>query len=485
MRRAIADPVSFSRATQRGRTLRTYQIPVVEAIWESIQRDLGRQFAVVFSRQSGKDELLAQLLAFLLVRYQRQGGSIVVATPALRPQGMVSRDRLLAALDTPLVDRVACREGSNVAVGRASARFLSASPTSNARGQTANLLLVANEAQDIRTDVWDAVFDPMAASTNATTLFLGTVWSRETLLARQMRHLSGAELVDGEKRVFKVAWEEVAAIVPAYGERVRARIAQFGPAHPFIRTEYFLEELDGDGALFSPHRIAQLQGDHARRHSAEPGKRYALLIDVGGEEESGFGLASFHDAGRRDSTALTVVEIVDPGASGLASYRVVDRQAWTGASHAQLLSQLVDLARTVWKASAVVIDATGVGAGLASLLSASLAKRNSGSPAITVIPFHFSASSKSALGWDLLGLIESGRLKEYVETAPPGSAEAAVTLAFGEQIRGITYETAPGPGRQLRWGAPPGKHDDLVLSLALVCALEAVDWRERRAIGRQ
>lgn len=484
MRRAIADPVSFSRATQRGRALRAYQIPVVQAIWNSIRQDLGRQFAVVFSRQSGKDELLAQLLAFLLVRYQRQGGSIVVATPALRPQGMVSRDRLIAALDTPLVDRVAVREGSIVTVGRASARFLSASPTSNARGQTASLLLVANEAQDIRPDVWDAVFDPMAASTNATTLFLGTVWSRETLLARQMRHLSGAELVDGNKRVFKVAWEEVAAIVPAYGERVRTRIEQFGPAHPFIRTEYFLEELDGDGALFSPHRIAQLQGDHARRHSAEASKRYALLIDVGGEEESGFGLASFHDAGRRDSTALTVVEIVDPEANGLAGYRVVDRQAWTGASHAQLLAQLVDLARTVWKASAVVVDATGVGAGLASLLSASLAKRGAGSPAITVIPFHFSASSKSALGWDLLGLIESGRLKEYVETAPPGSAEAAVTLAFGEQIRAITYETAPGPGRQLRWGAPPGKHDDLVLSLALVGALEAVDWRERRARGR-
>ena len=484
IRKVISDPVSFSRATQRGRRLRPYQIPVVQAIWESIEQGWGRQFAVVFSRQSGKDELLAQLLAFLLVRFQRQGGSIVVATPALRPQGLVSRDRLLTALDTPLVDGVTCREGSVVAVGRASARFLSASPTSNARGQTANLLLVANEAQDIRPEVWDAVFDPMAASTNATTLFMGTVWSRETLLARQMRHLTEAEAADGVQRVFKVAWEEVAAIVPAYGERVRARIAQFGPAHPFIRTEYFLEELDGNGALFSPQRIAQLQGDHQRRHAAETGKRYALLIDVGGEEESGFGLASFHDDGRRDSTALTVVEIVEPGASGLTGYRVVDRRAWTGASHASLLPQIVDLARAVWKASAVVIDATGVGAGLASLLGAALTKRGTGSPSITVIPFHFSAMSKSALGWDLLGLIESGRLKEYVETASPGSAEAAVTLAFGEQLRAITYETAPGPGRQLRWGAPPGKHDDLVLSLALVCALEGIDWRERKARGR-
>ena len=48
--------------------------------------------------------------------------------------------------------------------------FVSAAPGANARGQTADVLLVANEAQDILPDTWDAVFDPMAASTNAPTL---------------------------------------------------------------------------------------------------------------------------------------------------------------------------------------------------------------------------------------------------------------------------------------------------------------------------
>jgi hypothetical protein len=485
---ALRDPVSFSRATQRRKPLRAYQIPPVRAIWESIRQGLGQQFAVVFSRQSGKDELLAQLLAFLLVRHQRTGGSIVVATPALRPQGLISRDRLLGALDTPLAGRRPERDGSTVRLGRAQARFLSASPTANARGQTADLLLVANEAQDIRPEVWDAVFDPMAASTNATTLFLGTVWSRETLLARQMRHLTQQEAANADQgqRLFRVTWETVAAVVPAYGERVRARIAQFGPAHPFIRTEYCLEELDGDGALFSPERLAHLQGDHRRRHAAEigAGKRYALLIDVGGEEEAGFGLASFQDQGRRDSTAVTVVEIADslPG-SGLPQYLVVDRLAWTGASHAALLPRLIDLARNLWQARAVVIDATGVGAGLVSMLGAALGQRVGGKPPIRVIPFHFTAASKSALGWDLLGLIESGRLKDYREIQPAGSPPAIVTATFHEQLQAITYDTVAGPGRQLRWGAPPGRHDDLVLSLALVSVLDGIDWRERTARG--
>ena len=72
-------------------------------------------------------------------------------------------------------------------MGKAEAYYLSAASTANARGATASLLLLANEAPDILPERWDAVFDPMAASTNATTVFAGTVWSDITLLARQMR----------------------------------------------------------------------------------------------------------------------------------------------------------------------------------------------------------------------------------------------------------------------------------------------------------
>ena len=117
------------------------------------------------------------------------------------------------------------------------------------------------------------------------------------------------ERQDGIKRVWRVPWEQVAIDLPAYGERVRARIAQLGANHPFIKTEYCLEELDGEGGLFPAHRLAQLRGDHPRRHHAESGKRYALLIDVAGEEETGTGPLAFDDASRRDSTAVTVVEV--------------------------------------------------------------------------------------------------------------------------------------------------------------------------------
>src|ERR687889_2369227 len=120
---------------------------------------------------------------------------IVVAAPTRTPQANITRDRLLDRLQRSALTagKVRTRDGYIVEVGQASARFLSADEGANPRGQTASLLLVANEAQDIDPAIWDARFDPMAASTNATTVFMGTVWDRNGLLHRQMAHLASLE----------------------------------------------------------------------------------------------------------------------------------------------------------------------------------------------------------------------------------------------------------------------------------------------------
>ncbi len=493
MRAVLADPTRFSDLILPERALRTYQRAPARAIAESIVHGRGEQHVLVFSRQAGKDEVLAQLLAWLLIRYQRRGGSAVLACPTFTPQAALARDRLLerlrAEVPARLIGQATTREGAIVQVGRATARFLSASPRANARGQTADLLLIANEAQDIDSEHWDAVFDPMAASTNATTVFAGTTWSRQGLLARQMRHLRAAEPAVG-RRVWRVPWTAVAAELPAYGDRVRARIAQFGADHPAIRTEYGLEELEGDGQLLPAERREQLRGDHPRLRRAEPDGLYALLVDVGGEASGQEALDPARAAAGsdRDSTALTVVA-VERGAGGeRPSYRVVDRRVWTGAGQAALHAQIADLARTVWRASAVVVDATGIGAGLASFLGATFrtgragglgGRSGAGSPGQPlVVPFVFTQPSKSDLGWALLALIDGGRLKEYADDG------AADTRRFWEEATNTEYEVLPGPGQRLRWQVPPSRgHDDLVLSLALVSVLDRLDWRPRWAVG--
>ena len=502
LRLMLDDPARFSEVALPDRALRRYQRAPARAIARSIIAGQGEQHALVFSRQAGKDELLAQLLAWLLVRNQRLGGNAVVACPSFAPQAALARDRLLghlrARIPARLIGQVTTREGYIVQVGRASARFLSAAPGASARGQTADLLLVANEAQDIRPAVWDAVFDPMAASTNATTVFAGTTWSRQGLLARQMRHLAALEAADGQRRLWRVPWLVVAEELPAYGERVRARMAQFGADHPAIRTEYCLEELEGEGQLLPAARREQLRGDHPRQRRAMPDTPYALLIDVGGEaspgecDTTGPPDAAASATGRRDrdSTALTVVA-VEPGGERPA-YRVVDRRVWTGAGQVELHAQLVDLARNIWRASAVVVDATGIGAGLTAFLVATFrtgrsdrrggigGRAGTGMPGQpVVVPFVFTQASKSDLGWALLALIDSGRLKDYADDGAPE------TIRFREEARQVEYDVVPGPGQRLRWSVPASRgHDDLVMSLALVSVLDRLDWRPRWALGR-
>ena len=73
LRPLLRDVGEYSRVLLPAHRLRDYQLGPARAIAESITGRLGRQFAVVFSRQSGKDEMLAQLIAWLLTRYQNGG----------------------------------------------------------------------------------------------------------------------------------------------------------------------------------------------------------------------------------------------------------------------------------------------------------------------------------------------------------------------------------------------------------------------------
>jgi len=463
------DIVKFSREKFPRHKFRSYQAEVAEWLAELVQDGQGGKAAVVFSRQSGKDEVLAQLLAWLLVLHQEEGGSIVVALPTVQ-QANISKARLLARLEACItMGAKPQRSGYEVGYGQANVHFLTADPSANVRGETASLLLVANEAQDIKTDIWDARFDPMGASTNAPTLFLGTPWNSSSLLSREMKEARRQE------RLWLVDWRRVARDVPAYGKRVEERIAQFGPHHPFIRTEYECQELGGEGGLFPEARRQLMRGSHSRVLTPGQGQNpIMLLVDVAGSDETSLRNAD-RLGGRRDSSAVTVVEVdISPTGNNkgrMPTYRVINRYLWHNVPLSQQHERLTRLAEE-WRAKYLVVDATGLGAGLVSNLKQSMGKR--------VIPFVFSLKSKSDLAWNWLGIIESGRYLEYAEDG------ALDTALFWRQLAAVESEVMAGPGQFMRWSVPdPALHDDLVMSAALVGTLEDLDWRPRRAVGEQ
>src|SRR3990172_5015735 len=92
-RLALSDVGAYSRYVSR-RALRAYQLEPAEAIVRSILAGAGRTFVVEMSRQAGKNELSAQLEAYLLTIVQRVGGQIVKASPTFKPQTLNSLQRL-------------------------------------------------------------------------------------------------------------------------------------------------------------------------------------------------------------------------------------------------------------------------------------------------------------------------------------------------------------------------------------------------------
>ncbi len=451
----LADPVAFARYGS-GIRLRSYQAEVMRALVRSALLKQGLTFVVMFPRQSGKNELQAQIETYLLAVSQELDAEMVKISPTWKPQSLNAMRRLQRVLERNLLTRGLWQKESGYIyrVGKARIFFLSGSPEANIVGATANLLLSVDEAQDIQIEKYEKEIAPMAASTNATRVFWGTAWTSQTLLARELRAAREAQRHDGLQRVFVADADRVAAEVPAYRRFVAAQVARLGRSHPLIRTQFYSEEIDGDGGMFPPARRALMRGSHAALDAPLPGRLYAMLLDVAGadegaEEGSPGEAAQLRNPGR-DATALTVVEVdlttlSDPLLRA-PTYRCVHRRQWTGQKHDRLYAELLALAEA-WQARQLVVDATGVGAGLAAFLSRAMPGR--------VIAFQFSAASKSKLGWDFLAVVDSGRWKE------PAGETAPLSEPFQAQLRNCQYQILPGPEKRMRWGVPDGTRDPL------------------------
>ncbi|MEI7989626.1 MAG: hypothetical protein WCI88_11365 [Chloroflexota bacterium] len=474
----------FSSQTS-GFSGRAYQNQVATAILRSIRQRQGLSFAVMFPRQSGKNTLQALIEAYLLWRMQFENVEMVKISPTWKPQSLNAMHRLETVLQAnPLTrGRWLKSAGYIYSLGKARLTFLSGSPETNIVGATANLLLQVDEAQDILPAKYDKDIAPMAAAANATRVFWGTAWTADTLLARELRAARSLQEQDTVRRAFVVTADEVGREVPAYANFVSAQVKRWGRSHPMLRTQFYCEELEASASLFTAERLAALQGNHPAQDFPQTGSTYAFLLDVGGADFSSTSPDSTPEK-QHDSTALTILEVIPASHADayypLPLYRIVARREWVNIPQTVLLPHLQSLAET-WQARRIVVDASGIGAGLAAFLQAALAGR--------VIPFTFTSPSKSRLGWDLLSLIESGRLKEYAVDPLDWGESARLHRRFQAQWQHLRTEISSG--QTLRWGVPANSrdphsgellHDDLIFSAALVCALEGETWGSGQSV---
>ena len=101
------------------------------------------------------------------------------------------------------------------------------------------------------------------------------------------------------QRVFVLNAKDVAKEVPAYGKFVANEVAKLGRNHPFVKTQYYSEEIDAEGGMFPAARIALMKGEHSAAVEPEKGKLYAFLLDLAGVDESAQDGTSIIRRGRR------------------------------------------------------------------------------------------------------------------------------------------------------------------------------------------
>ena len=452
--------------------LRPYQLEVGRAVLDSIIGRKGHTFSVEIARQGGKNELSAQLEVLLLTLFMGAGGNAVKCSPTFSPQALISQARLQERLDDAGYAGLWLTEhGYIVRLGRARQVFLSADRSSHVVGTTAHILLEVDESQDVARDKFNKEFKPMGAATNVTTVLYGTAWDDSTLLEGVKQANLEMERRDGLKRHFRYDWQEVAKCNPDYLTYVEGERQRLGETHPLFQTQYCLNPLRGGGGFLSPSQRAQLQGDHPRRHSPEGDGIYVAGVDLAGEAEEGQDAALRALKPRQDSTVVTIARLDFSDCNEVMPSpraEIVEHYWWTGQPHPTLYPRLVDLLKRVWRCRRVAVDATGVGTGVASFLREALGSS-------VVIPFLFTAQSKSKLGFALLASINGGRVKLY---ARDGSEEYRQFWLQMERARS-TYR----PNQTMNFYVDPAEgHDDFLMSLALV--VEAAQYTPRSARGR-
>ena len=528
--------------------LRPYQLEIGRAIYASVRRRRGRTFTVEIARQGGKNELSAQLgvLLLLLANKRPTGGKLVKAAPTFNPQALVSLRRLQDRLDESGFGAKWRLEGGNIVrLERSQQTFLSAEPTSNVVGATADVLLELDEAQDVDRDKFLKEFRPMGATGNATTVLYGTPWDGGSLLETMSEENRELERKDGVRRDFRFDWEAVAACSPLYGRYVESERERLGEEHPLFRTQYRLLPIAPGEGMFNRSQLALLGGGHARLRGPVPGRVYVAGVDVAGEpwgaslassaeeamrraqgepwgatpfefpqgrlrqahgerslggEYGGYGEGPSTSSGRtvgggygadpstgsgepwgatlrqaqgerslerggRDSTVVTIGEVEVGGRLDAPSVRVVEHYRWTGELHHALTPLLVELLRRTWRCRRVVVDATGLGAGVAS----GLVKAMGGA----VEPFVFTSGSKSRLGFELLGAVNTGRVSAY---AGDGSSEYA---EFWREMELAQARYRVNQTMDFFVEASRG-HDDYLMSLALMVRAAASPARTAR-----
>lgn len=401
---------------------------------------LVRNTPMVFmvSRQGGKNETSARLQVRLLCKYSNATGSnnLIKTAPTFKPTLINSMRRLDQSLKPLpfLYERFIPRgvtkrwqqkagtrmkpiwrknHGYIYTLGNASVTFLSGEPDANKVGDTASIALEIDEAQAFSQQVYELEFQPMQATRNAPAIFYGTSTIKENLLEDIRERARDVQKKMGRRLLFEYDWETVCQYNPLYRKAVEEVADRLGWDHPVVLSQYCLKAIMQFGRFLGPQLLAIMRGQHPRRTAPVKGEYYVAGVDLSGAREGSRGGAKAQASPlvtntKRDSTVVTIAKLLwreREYGEPLAVLHVVDHLYLPGVHPLSGVDRLCNYIFEHWGVLNCVVDDKGAGHQVARAMLLRYPGRCRATKGTD--------DNVDDLGNDLLGAINTGRLKVY------------------------------------------------------------------------
>ena len=371
--KCLEDPQFESEHVSK-RPLRGPQAEIIKKVEEFVLKKSGGVMPILSARQTGKNEIAANLHKRHLFRNQFSENlrSWVRTAPTYKPQIVNSKKRLreLLKLDSKnlihdplfLKQKLIKEEGYIWRLGNSSVEFISSGDNANVVGATASECLDMDEAHKVSKAKFDEDFAPFTASTNAATLLWGVASDgMDTIEWYRQRNIEEGK---PELNLYYPCefWMEFHA---PYRAHVESRVNALGWNHPIIKTQYRLIPVSAEGRFLTDQQIRNIfESDHERQVTPKYGKRYEALIDIaaGNEDFNPQSVMEGEENTTTDSTVIWIYEVTNEIAQNnvFTIIRLVNVKWITGAALPQVEKEIKETIE-FWRISKATIDAVGVG----------------------------------------------------------------------------------------------------------------------------
>ncbi len=323
-------PVKFVK-TFFNIALFNYQQPFFKA-FVSLPKEKNEIVTALFVRQTGKNETIANAIAFLLLNYRNM--RIGIFAPTERQAQAIGlqrvRERLTSnrfvrkLIRTDMKDLIVLENGSFI-------RAFTANPNSQIEGFTLNVA-VLDESQDIRDTIVAHDIVPMLASTNGSLVKIGTAGGKNHFYRSIMAN------IERGKNHFQNNYLDVGKERPEYLNFVEAIAEEMGGKEtPEFRSQFMNEWVDSVLEFISHEMIDEVVVDEIMEVEPNPHSAYVLGVDVGKDF---------------DDTVLTLIRVDKSG-----YYTVVKFWNWHKTKYTEI-AELIAKIYSEWRCSVVGVDST-------------------------------------------------------------------------------------------------------------------------------